>query len=77
MDNCIFCKIINKQIPSATIYEDDKVIAFNDINPQAPVHILVVPKKHICCANAITEEDKTIFYSYLFYNLFCNPGSIL
>ena len=54
MDNCIFCKIINKEIPSEVVYEDDKVLAFKDINPVAPVHILVIPKKHICCANNIS-----------------------
>ena len=47
MDNCIFCKIINKEIPSKIVYEDDKVIAFHDVNPAAPIHILVIPKKHI------------------------------
>lgn len=52
MDNCLFCKIIAGEIPSSKVYEDDKVFAFRDINPQAPVHVLVVPKKH--CAN-VTE----------------------
>lgn len=47
MENCIFCRIINKEIPSTVVYEDDKVLAFNDINPVAPVHVLIVPKKHI------------------------------
>nr|WP_099187331.1 histidine triad nucleotide-binding protein [Tepidibacter mesophilus] len=46
MDNCIFCKIINGEIPSDKVYEDEKVLAFKDINPIAPVHILVIPKKH-------------------------------
>lgn len=46
MAECIFCKIIKKEIPAAIIYEDDQLLAFNDINPQAPVHILVIPKKH-------------------------------
>lgn len=46
-DDCIFCKIINNEIPSTKVYEDDTVIAFNDINPLAPIHILVVPKIHI------------------------------
>lgn len=47
MEDCIFCKIINREIPSEIVYEDEKVIAFNDVNPAAPIHILVVPKKHI------------------------------
>ena len=44
--SCIFCKIISGEIPSSKVYEDDKVLAFNDINPVAPYHILVIPKKH-------------------------------
>ena len=56
-ENCIFCKIIAGDIPSAKVYEDDHVCAFRDINPEAPVHILVVPKKHICCADAVNEEN--------------------
>ena len=47
MENCIFCKIAAKQLPSKTVYEDDDVIAFHDINPAAPMHILIVPKEHI------------------------------
>ena len=47
MSDCIFCKIINGEIPAAKAYEDDEILAFNDINPQAPVHLLVIPKKHI------------------------------
>ena len=46
-DDCIFCKIINNEIPSTKVYEDDKIIAFNDINPIAPIHVLIVPKVHI------------------------------
>lgn len=57
MDNCLFCKIIAGDIPSTKVYEDDDVFAFRDINPQAPVHILVVPKKHICCTDAVTAEN--------------------
>ena len=53
MDNCLFCKIIAGEIPSTKVYEDEYVFAFRDINPQAPVHILVVPKQHICCADAV------------------------
>jgi len=52
--SCIFCKIIRKEIPSSVVYEDDKVLAFNDIAPQAPVHILVIPKKH---ADTVAELD--------------------
>jgi len=56
-DNCLFCKIINGDIPSTKVYEDEYVYAFRDINPQAPVHILVVPKEHICCAREISESN--------------------
>ena len=55
--NCIFCKIVNGEIPSNKVYEDESVLAFNDINPAAPVHILVIPKKHIESAVALTDED--------------------
>ncbi len=47
MDNCLFCKIVRGEIPSTKVYENDKVYAFRDINPQAPVHILVIPKEHM------------------------------
>ena len=60
MDNCIFCKIINREIPGDIVYEDEIVLAFKDINPVAPVHILVVPKKHISCANEIQKEDEQL-----------------
>lgn len=60
MSTCIFCKIINREIPSTVVYEDDKVIAFKDINPIAPVHILVIPKKHIETLNHVEEEDKEL-----------------
>lgn len=55
--DCLFCKIIAGEIPSTKVYEDEYVYAFRDINPMAPVHILVVPKTHICCANKITSEN--------------------
>lgn len=55
--DCIFCKIINKEIPSDIVYEDEDVLAFNDINPEAPVHVLVIPKKHIASFNGLTEAD--------------------
>ncbi len=58
MDNdCLFCKIIAGEIPSNKVYEDEFVFAFRDINPQAPVHILVVPKVHIACAADIDENN--------------------
>lgn len=55
--DCIFCEIIKGNIPSTKVYEDEFVTAFNDLNPQMPVHVLIVPKKHIASANDITEED--------------------
>lgn len=57
MDNCLFCKIIAGEIPSTKVFENDDVLAFRDINPQAPVHILVIPKKHIDSAAAVTAEN--------------------
>ena len=59
-DNCLFCKIIAGDIPSSKVYEDENVFAFRDINPQAPVHILVVPKEHIACANDIDSTNSAI-----------------
>ena len=56
----IFSKIINKEIPAEIVYEDDELLAFNDINPQAPVHILIIPKKEIKTLNDIQIEDKDI-----------------
>lgn len=58
--DCIFCKIINKEIPSETVYEDDDVIAFKDISPLAKVHILVIPKKHISYLTELTVEDEAL-----------------
>ncbi len=55
--DCLFCKIIAGDIPSSKVYEDEYCYAFKDINPQAPVHILVVPKTHICCADKISAEN--------------------
>jgi len=61
MADCLFCKIIEKKIPASLVYEDDRVIAFNDINPQAPTHILVLPKRHIETLNDVgTEDDQLI-----------------
>ena len=55
--DCIFCKIIAGQIPSDVVYTDDKVIAFRDINPMAPVHLLIIPREHIPLLNDITEQQ--------------------
>jgi histidine triad (HIT) family protein len=57
LDNCIFCKLAAKQIPAKIIYEDDDVLAFHDINPAAPVHFLIVPKKHIATLADCTQQD--------------------
>jgi len=56
----IFSKIINKEIPAEIVYEDDELLAFNDINPQAPVHILIIPKKEIKTLNDIESKDKEV-----------------
>ncbi len=55
--DCLFCKIIAKEIPAQIIYEDDNVVAFNDINPQAPFHGLIIPKKHISTLNDMDQQD--------------------
>ncbi len=60
MEDCIFCKIINKEIPASMVFEDEKMIAFNDINSQAPIHILLIPREHFASLNDIPEEKKNI-----------------
>ena len=57
MSSCLFCKIVAGEIPAATVYEDDRLIAFNDINPQAPMHVLVVPKQHVATLNDLSGAD--------------------
>lgn len=57
---CLFCRIVNKELPGKIIYEDDLVIVFEDIQPQAPIHTLVVPKKHFATLLDVDEEDKGI-----------------
>jgi histidine triad (HIT) family protein len=57
MADCLFCKIIERKIPASLVYEDERVLAFNDINPQAPTHVLIVPKRHIDSLNAMSTED--------------------
>lgn len=65
MADCVFCKIIKREIPSDIVYEDDRVIAFKDVNPAAPIHILVVPKKHIENLLQVSEDDGDII-SYIY-----------
>lgn len=60
MDNCLFCKIAAGEIPSKKAYEDERILAFHDIAPQAPVHILIIPKQHIDSAQAITPSDNEL-----------------
>lgn len=63
--DCLFCKIVAGQIPSTKVYEDEYVLAFKDINPIAPVHILVVPKKHLASVNELSSED-TVMLGHAF-----------
>jgi histidine triad (HIT) family protein len=61
MADCLFCKIVRHEIPATLVYEDERVAAFNDINPQAPTHVLLVPKRHIETLNELgTEDDRLI-----------------
>ncbi len=60
MDSCLFCKIISGEIPSKKLYEDEFVYVFDDIEPQAPVHFLVIPKKHLKSLDALEEEDELL-----------------
>jgi histidine triad (HIT) family protein len=57
MSDCLFCKFVSGELTPDTVYEDDDVLAFRDINPQAPCHVLIIPKKHIATLNDLTEED--------------------
>lgn len=60
MDDCIFCKIIKGEIPSEKVYEDEEILAFKDINPATPIHVLVIPKKHISTLMEIGQEDSEL-----------------
>ncbi len=57
MEDCLFCKIVKGEVPSNKVYEDDEILAFHDINPATPIHILVIPKKHITTHNDLEKED--------------------
>ncbi len=63
--DCIFCKISNGEIPSTKVYEDEKVLAFKDINPQAPIHIVIIPKEHISCAAEI-DSGNSFLIAHIF-----------
>lgn len=58
--SCLFCRIVAGEIPASKVYEDDDVVAFNDINPQAPLHVLVIPKRHIATTNDLMPEDDAL-----------------
>ena len=58
--DCLFCKIVAGEIPADVVYESDTAVAFRDINPQAPTHVLVIPRKHIATINHIDEEDQAV-----------------
>jgi histidine triad (HIT) family protein len=60
MPDCLFCKIAAGQIPSSAVYQDDEVFAFRDLNPQAPFHVLIVPRRHIATVNDIAEGDQAL-----------------
>ena len=60
MDNCVFCKIAKKEIPAKIVYEDQELLAFDDIEPKAPVHVLIIPKKHISSVADLKPEDKEL-----------------
>ncbi len=66
--DCIFCKIIAGEIPSSKVYEDDKILAFKDINPMAPVHILVIPKIHIASCDEVAAENSAVI-AHIFENI--------
>jgi len=60
MPECLFCSIVNHEINASIVFEDDRIVAFNDINPQAPTHVLVVPRRHIASLNDLTSEDNEL-----------------
>ena len=61
MSDCVFCKIVSGEIPSNKVYEDDDILCFRDLDPQAPVHVLIIPKKHIASLDDVTEEDRSFW----------------
>jgi histidine triad (HIT) family protein len=65
MTDCLFCKIVQKSIPAKIVYEDDQTLAFDDINPQAPVHTLIIPKKHIAAVQDCRDEESALLAQLL------------
>lgn len=57
MEGCIFCKIVRGELPSTTVYQDEEIVAFRDIHPKAPVHVLIIPRKHVATVADLTEAD--------------------
>ncbi|MBE3135010.1 MAG: histidine triad nucleotide-binding protein [Acidobacteria bacterium] len=57
MTTCLFCRLIARELPASVVYEDARMVAINDVNPQAPMHVLVIPRRHIATLNDLTEED--------------------
>ena len=66
MSDCIFCKIIDGEIPSTMVYENEHIVAFKDVNPEAPTHLLIVPRKHIPTTLDITDEDSKVIMPEIF-----------
>jgi len=60
MEGCLFCRIVNKEIPADIVFENDKLLAFRDIDPQAPVHLLIIPKEHITTTNDLNNNNKEL-----------------
>jgi len=59
--DCLFCRIVARQLPSDVVYEDGDVLAFNDVNPQAPTHVLIIPKEHVATVNDVADADAAVF----------------
>lgn len=59
--DCLFCKIVARQLPSDVVFEDAEILAFNDINPQAPTHVLIIPKQHVATVNDVADADAAVF----------------
>jgi histidine triad (HIT) family protein len=65
MSDCLFCRIVEKKIPAKVVYEDDQILAFDDVNPRAPVHTLVIPKQHVASVQDLGESDRTLLAQLL------------